>query len=74
MAGYYDAILALIPGVMIGITAVLIMLGLSLTQAVPIASLGSFVLIGHAMFVRSPVNSIEQTPVQAPRTPEVAAD
>lgn len=59
MAGYYDAILALIPGVLIGLTAMLMLVGLSYTHAVPVAALASFALIGHAMFVRTPVSATD---------------
>ena len=74
MAGYYDAILALIPGVLIGLTAVLALIGLSLTHAVPIASLASFALIGHAMFIKAPVNSTEQTLPSTSAVGDVMAD
>ena len=56
MTGYYDIVLALIPVGLIGITAALTVVGISLTTAVPIAALFSAALIGHAMFVNSPLN------------------
>lgn len=57
MTSYYDAILALIPLTLVGVTAVLLGVGLSLTAAVPIGASLAVLLIGHAMFVRSPAGS-----------------
>jgi len=54
MTGYYDVILGLIPIALLGISAVLALLGLELTLAIPLASTVALGLIGHAMFVRSP--------------------
>lgn len=56
MAGYYDIILGLIPVMLVGITGALSVAGLSLTFAVPVASVAAVALIGHAMFVRAPVD------------------
>ena len=56
MTSYYDAVLALIPLTLLGATAVLLGVGLTLTTAVPIAASLSVLLIGHAMFVRSPAD------------------
>jgi hypothetical protein len=56
MTGYYDAILGLIPMALFGITGVLTLAGIELTTAVPIGATVSVALIGHAMFVRAPVD------------------
>lgn len=56
MTGYYDIVLGLIPLALVGITASLLGLGLELTTAVPAASLAAVGLMGHAMFVRTPVD------------------
>lgn len=56
MTEYYDVVLGLIPIALIGITLSLLGLGLEPTIAVPTASLAAVGLIGHAMFVRSPVH------------------
>lgn len=58
MTGYYDLILGLIPLALVGITASLLALGLDPTTAVPAASLAAVGLIGHAMFVRTPVDGV----------------
>lgn len=55
MTRYYDLVLGAIPLALIGITAALLALGLTVTVATPIAAVVSIGLIGHAMFVRSPV-------------------
>lgn len=57
MTGYYDVVLGLIPLALLGITGALTVAGFSLTAAVPVAATVSVGLIGHAMFVRSPVDS-----------------
>lgn len=56
MAGYYDAVLGLIPLVFVGVSAALLVFGLDMTTAVPIASLPAVGLMGHAMFVRAPTD------------------
>ncbi len=56
MAGYYDAVLGLIPLVLAGVSGALFVLGLDLTTAVPLASLPVVGLMGHAMFVRAPTD------------------
>ncbi len=55
MPGYYDLVLGLIPLALAGTTGFLVVLGLPLTTAIPLASVVSVGLIGHAMFVRTPV-------------------
>ncbi|MDQ2071457.1 hypothetical protein RBH20_02775 [Haloarcula sp. H-GB4] len=58
MTGYYDIILGLIPLAMAGITATLFVVGFELTTAIPMASVVTVGLIGHAMFVRAPVDPV----------------
>lgn len=72
MVSYYDAVLALIPLAIAGLTAMLSLVGLSLIQAVPVASTVAALLIGHAMFVRSPVSQQPGERTSGPR--DVAAD
>ena len=57
MTGYYDIILGLIPASFVGLTALFLLAGLSTTVAVPLAAIPAFGLVGHAMFVRTPVSS-----------------
>ncbi len=54
MTGYYDIVLGLIPVALVGITAALTVVGLTLTTAVPIAAFVAITLMGHAMFVNAP--------------------
>ncbi|QFU83687.1 hypothetical protein [Natronorubrum aibiense] len=54
MTGYYDIVLGLIPVALLGITAALTVVGVSLTAAVPIGSVVAITIMGHAMFVNSP--------------------
>ncbi|SNR37488.1 hypothetical protein SAMN06264855_10445 [Halorubrum vacuolatum] len=55
MTGYYDYVLGLIPAVLIGITAVLTLVGLSTPFAVSVGAIIAVGLMGHAMFVKGPV-------------------
>lgn len=55
MTGYYDYVLGLIPAALIGVTAVLNLVGLSLTAALPGGALVAGGVMFHAMFVRNPV-------------------
>lgn len=58
MTGYYDLVLGLIPLAMAGITGTLYLTGFALTTAIPLASVVAVGLIGHAMFVRAPVDPV----------------
>ena len=55
MTGYYDLVLGLIPLSLAGLTALLLATGVSLSAAVPLASVVTIGLMGHAMFVNAPV-------------------
>jgi len=57
MTGYYDYVLGLIPAALLGVTAVLRLVGLPSTVAVPGGALVAAGLIAHAMFVKAPVTS-----------------
>lgn len=66
MTGYYDYVLGAIPLTLLGITGLLTAAGVSLTMAVPPAAGIAVLLIGHAMFVNGPVDTVEApTPPQA---------
>lgn len=56
MPGYYDLVLGLIPLSLAGISGVLVATGMALTLAIPLAGVIAIALIGHAMFVRTPVS------------------
>ena len=62
---YYDYVLVLIPLALLGLTGVLTLTGLALTTAVPLAAAVSAGVIGHAMFMRAPVEVADVAPVQA---------
>jgi hypothetical protein len=62
MTGYYDLVLGLIPLALAGITGALSVAGFGLTTAVPLASVVALGLVGHAMFVRAPVDSPAESP------------
>ena len=70
MRGYYDYELGDIPPVLVGITTLLSIVGLQLTQAVPLGAGASVLLIGHALFVNAPVDA----PAAAAKTKPVNAD
>ncbi|SDQ61693.1 hypothetical protein [Natronobacterium texcoconense] len=67
MTGYYDIVLGLIPVALIGITAALLLVGLSLTSAVPIGAFVAMGIIGHAMFVNTPADASDEA--QSARPP-----
>ncbi|MFC7187330.1 hypothetical protein [Halorubrum yunnanense] len=58
MIGYYDYVLGLIPAALIGVTAVLNLVGLSLTAALPGGALVAGAIMAHAIFVRNPVAGV----------------
>lgn len=58
MTGYYDYVLGLIPAALIGVTAFLNLVGLSLTAALPGGALVAGAVMAHAMFVRNPVTDV----------------
>ncbi len=57
MVGYYDYVLAVIPLTLGGLGAALFAAGVSMLVAVVVASTVTIGVIGHAMFVRSPVTA-----------------
>ena len=67
MTGYYDLVLALIPFALLGTTAALTVVGLTLTAAVPIGALVAMAIIGHAMFVNAPADLSDEA--QSARPP-----
>ncbi len=60
MTGYYDIVLGLIPVALLGITAALTLVGLSLTAAVPVGAFVAMAIIGHAMFVNTPADGADE--------------
>jgi len=67
MTGYYDIVLGLIPVALLGITAALTFVGLSMTTAVPIGAVVAMIIIGHAMFVNAPAATSDEA--QSARPP-----
>ena len=55
MTGYYDYVLGLIPAALIGVTALLNLVGLSLMSALPAGAVAAATVVAHAIFVRAPV-------------------
>lgn len=60
MAGYYDLVLGLIPVALVGITAALTVVGLSLTASIPVGAFVAMGLMGHAMFVNTPAGAPDE--------------
>ena len=61
MTSYYDLVLGLIPLTLGGIAALLTVVGVALTTAVALASVVAVGLVGHAMFVKGPVDDATTT-------------
>lgn len=72
MTGYYDIVLGLIPLSLAGLTAILLAAGMSLSVSVPLASIASLGLMGHAMFVNAPVTA-SAAPNGGQTTPDAPA-
>lgn len=73
MTGYYDYVLLLIPGVLLGTTAALALFGISLSAAVPVGGGASTLVVAHALFVNGPVADEEPTAAAtAPNAPASA--
>lgn len=60
MVSYYDIVLGLIPATFVLGTGMLNLAGLSVESAVPVGALAAVLLVGHALFVRSPVDGTPQ--------------
>lgn len=65
MTGYYDIVLGLIPIALVGITVALTLVGLSLTAAIPVGAFVAMGIIGHAMFVNTPTDLMEEPQSQS---------
>ena len=68
MTGYYDYVLALIPGVLVGVTAALTLLGAPPLTALFVGAGASTLVVGHALFVRSPVADERAAPERSGRS------
>jgi hypothetical protein len=64
MPGYYDLVLGVIPLSLAGLTALLLVGGASLSVAVPLASVVTVGVMGHAMFVNGPAAPETAEPVE----------
>ena len=54
MIGYYDYVLGLIPATLLGITALLFLVGVPASTAASLGGVPAALLIGHALFVNAP--------------------
>jgi hypothetical protein len=71
---YYDLVLGLIPFGLATIASTLVVSGVAVTGAVAIASVFAAGLIGHAMFVRAPVDPAPEPVVEGPAPAPATAD
>ncbi len=75
MTGYYDYVLGLIPVSLIGITALLSVIGLPLTAAVPLGATVAIGIIAHAVFVNVPVDpQATESTARSPSQNRINAD
>lgn len=65
---YYDLVLGSIPGSFLGVTGTLSVFGIGWTTAIAIAALLALAVIGHALFVRSPVGRRRATSEESTHT------
>lgn len=61
MTEYYDIVLGLIPLSLLGITATTVSLGLPMLVGIVVGATIAIALIGHAMFVNTPVSPTTQS-------------
>jgi len=54
MVQYYDYVLGVIPLVLVGLTALLTLIGVELTAAITVGAGVAALIIGHALFVNMP--------------------
>jgi len=66
MAEYYDYVLGLVPLALVGITALLHVIGVATLVAVPVGASVASLVVGHALFVNSPVDRSAGTPDDTP--------
>lgn len=57
MSRYYDLILGLIPLALFGVAGTLSVFGLTLNVAFSVAAMIALLLVGHALFVNTPVSA-----------------
>jgi hypothetical protein len=66
MTSYYDYVLGLVPVTLVGITAVLDAAGFDHLLAVSVGAGAAALVVGHALFVNSPVPTpVEEVPTQS---------
>ncbi|WP_247728590.1 hypothetical protein [Halovivax limisalsi] len=68
MAHYYDIVLTLIPTSLLGTAALLSIVGLPTSVAVPLGAMVAAVFIGHAMFVNGPETASDDASGTASQT------
>lgn len=61
MVQYYDYVLGVIPLVLVGLTALLTVVGFDLTAAIPVGAGVAALIIGHALFVNMPTQPTAET-------------
>jgi hypothetical protein len=66
MAEYYDYVLGLVPLALVGITALLHVIGVATLVAVPAGAAVASLVVGHALFVNGPVDRSAGTPDDTP--------
>lgn len=67
MFAYYDIVLLLIPLTLLGVGGSLSIVGLPLVISIPIGAALSALLVGHALFVRSPTSATPDAPPELNR-------
>jgi len=65
MSSYYDYVLGLIPAALVGVTALLSLVGLSWHAAVPVGATIALGLMAHAMFINGPRSDAGESALNA---------
>ncbi|MFB6185289.1 MAG: hypothetical protein ABEI06_08275 [Halobacteriaceae archaeon] len=72
MVEYYDVILGLIPVLVTSLIGATMIIGAPLSNAILLSGIMSVLLIGHALFVNSPVHIYQQYQAQDSGLPSEA--
>jgi hypothetical protein len=63
---YYDYVLGLVPLALVGITAVLHVIGVATLVAIPVGSVVASLVVGHALFINGPTDRPAGRPDDTP--------
>lgn len=66
MVEYYDYVLGLVPLALVGLTALLHVIGVATLVAIPVGATVASLVVGHALFINGPTDRPAGRPDDAP--------